>query len=104
MWFDGSQFAPAPADVLGNTPAGVVRGPGRQIWDISLRKEFGLRREGWKLRFQADFFNAFSRPNYRFSTLTALIADNTNINNGSYGTVSPPGPPRQIQFGLKLSF
>ena len=56
------------------------------------------------MRFQTDFFNAFNRVNYRFSSLNALIANNTNLNNGLYGKVSPPGPARQIQFGMKLTF
>ena len=103
-WFDGSIYANAPADVLGNTQPGAVRGPSRYLWDISVRKEFKLPKEGWKLRFQTDFFNAFNRVNYRFSSLNALIANNTNLNNGLYGKVSPPGPARQIQFGLKLTF
>ena len=104
LWFNRSAFAAAAADTLGTSAPGMVRGPGRYLWDISLRKEFPLPREGWRLRFQTDFFNAFNHVNYRFSTLTALIANNTNINNGSYGKVSPPGPPRQIQFALKLTF
>ncbi len=103
-WFDGSIYTNAPADVLGNTQPGAVRGPSRYLWDISARKEFKLPKEGWKLRFQTDFFNAFNRVNYRFSSLNALIANNTNLNNGLYGKVSPPGPARQIQFGLKLTF
>src|SRR6266542_2303962 len=103
-WFDGSIYANADPDVLGNTAPGAVRGPSRYLWDISVRKEFKLPKEGWKLRFQTDFFNAFNRVNYRFSTLNALIANNTNLNNGLYGKVSPPGPARQIQFGLKLTF
>ncbi len=103
-WFDGSIYANAPADVLGNTQPGAVRGPSRYLWDISVRKEFKLPKEGWRLRFQTDFFNAFNRVNYRFSSLNALIANNTNLNNGLYGKVSPLGPARQIQFGMKLTF
>ena len=104
LWFNKTAFAAAAPDVIGNSPTGAVRGPGRNIWDISLRKEFGLPREGWKLRFQADFFNAFNHSNFRFSSINALIANNTNINNSAYGTVTSAGPPRQIQFALKLTF
>lgn len=61
-------------------------------------------RESWRLRFQTDFFNAFNRANFSFDTLTALVTNNTNINDGAFGTVTAAGPARQIQFGLKLNF
>lgn len=102
-WFNTAAFTQAADTHLGNSFPGVVRGPGLYTWDISMRKEFAIR-ESWRLRFQTDFFNAFNRANFRFDSLTALVANNTNINDGSFGTVTAAGPARQIQFGLKLNF
>ncbi|HZR28209.1 MAG TPA: carboxypeptidase regulatory-like domain-containing protein [Terriglobales bacterium] len=102
-WFNTAAFAAAPDTRLGNSFPGVVRGPGLYTWDLSLRKQFNIQ-ENWRLRFQTDFFNAFNRANFRFDTLTALVANNTNINDGSFGTVTSAGPARNIQFGLKLTF
>jgi hypothetical protein len=53
--------------------------------------------ERFNLQFQADIFNAFNRTNFRDL--------DTNLNNTTtFGTISTSGPPRNIQFGLKLTF
>ena len=74
---------------------GTLRGPGAQTWDFSLRRNFGLT-ERFKLRFQADIFNAFNRTNFRDLE--------SNLSSAAFGTISTSGPPRNIQFGLKLTF
>jgi hypothetical protein len=83
-------------------------GPGLQVADLSLFKQFKFT-ERWQLQFRAEFFNAFNHPNF--------AAPNANIASpGSFGkvssTLSPilgadsggPGDPREIQFALKLYF
>jgi len=52
--------------------------------------------ERFNLRFQADIFNAFNRTNFRDL--------DSNLSNAAFGTISTSGPPRNIQFGLKLTF
>jgi len=104
QWFNTAAFAPAPADQLGNSGAGMVRGPGLYKWDFSLRKEFGLRSENVKLQFRADLVNAFNHTNFRFSSTSADIVNNTLIGNGSYGAPSESGPARNLQLGMTLTF
>lgn len=83
-------------------------GPGLQMWDLSLFKQFKFT-ERWQLQFRAEFFNAFNHPNF--------AAPNAYIGSpGSFGkvsnTLSPilgndsggPGDPREIQLALKLFF
>jgi len=89
---------------LGNSGAGLVRGPGLYKWDFSLRKEFGLGREDLKLQFRADVVNAFNHTNFRFSSQTSELVNNTNISSGDYGHPTTAGPPRQIQLGMRLTF
>jgi hypothetical protein len=62
----------APDTRRGTCGVGTLEGPGAQTWDFSLRRNFGLT-ERFKLRFQADIFNAFNRTNFRDleSNLTA---------------------------------
>jgi hypothetical protein len=103
QWFNPAAFALAPDNRLGDSRAGTVRGPGLYKWDFSLRKEFGLT-ERFKLQFRGDMVNAFNHPNFRFSTTSADIADNTNLSSGSFGHPTAAGPPRQIQLGLRLTF
>jgi hypothetical protein len=94
-WANPASFAAAPDSRRGTCGVGTIEGPGAQTWDFSLRRNFGLT-ERFKLRFQADIFNAFNRANFR--DLEA------NRSNAAFGTISTSGPPRNIQFGLKLIF
>ena len=66
-----------------------------QSWDFSLRRRIGLT-EKFKLQLQADIFNAFNRANFRDLE--------SSLSNAAFGTLGTTGPPRNIQFGLKLTF
>ncbi|HKP80589.1 MAG TPA: carboxypeptidase regulatory-like domain-containing protein [Pyrinomonadaceae bacterium] len=94
-WVRRDAFAIAPDTRRGTCGVGTILGPGAHTWDFSLRRNFGLT-ERFKLRFQADIFNAFNRANFRDLEV--------NLSNGAFGTISTSGPPRNIQFGLKLIF
>jgi hypothetical protein len=94
-WINKAAFGSAPADRFGNSGAGVVEGPGLQSYDLSIAKNFRVR-EGWNLKFQTDFFNAFNVANF-----TGLIV---NANDKSYGTLPTAYPSRNLQMQLKLNF
>jgi len=94
-WVRRDAFAIAPDTRRGTCGVGTILGPGSHTWDFSLRRNFGLT-ERFKLRFQADIFNAFNRANFRDLEV--------NLSNAAFGTISTSGPPRNIQFGLKLIF
>jgi len=94
-WINPAAFATAPDGRRGNSGAGIVKGPNLQTWDFSLRKQFRLT-ERFRLRFQSDMFNAFNRANFR--------TPGTVVTNAGFGTISATGPPRNIQFALKLDF
>jgi carboxypeptidase family protein len=96
-WARKEAFAAAPDTRRGNCGVGTLEGPGAQTWDFSLRRRFSLT-EQFKLQFQADIFNAFNRANFRD------LESNLSAANGAFGTISTAGPPRNIQFGLKLTF
>src|ERR1043165_6936473 len=94
-WVRRDAFAIAPDTRRGTCGVGTIEGPGSQTWDFSLRRNFALT-ERFKLRFQADIFNAFNRTNFRDLE--------SNLSSAAFGTISTSGPPRNIQFGLKLTF
>ncbi|HEU0251495.1 MAG TPA: carboxypeptidase regulatory-like domain-containing protein [Pyrinomonadaceae bacterium] len=94
-WGNRAAFAPAPDSRRGTCGVGTLEGPGSQTWDFSVRRRFNLT-EQFNLQFQADIFNAFNRTNFRDL--------DSNLNNAAFGTISTSGPPRNIQFGLKLTF
>ena len=95
-WVNRNAFQPAPATRRGTCGVGTVEGPGAQTWDFSLRRKFQVT-ERFNLQFQADIFNAFNRANFR-------DLDTNLSNTNTFGTISTSGPPRNIQFGLKLTF
>ncbi len=69
-WVNPNAFAPASALGAGDAPIGDIIGPNFFQWDLSLRKIFTLPfREGLRLQFQADAFNAFNRANWNNPTL-----------------------------------
>jgi hypothetical protein len=69
-----------------------------------MRKQFSLS-ERFKLRFQADMFNAFNRANFRAPDVAfGTLNPNGTPSNAAFGKISTTGPARNIQFGLKLNF
>jgi hypothetical protein len=94
-WANRAAFAAAPDSRRGTCGAGTLSGPGSQTWDFSLRRRIAIN-ETFRLQLQADIFNAFNRSNFRDLE--------PNLSNAAFGTVASTGPPRQIQFGLKLTF
>jgi hypothetical protein len=94
-WFNTAAFVAAPAERRGTAGVGILRGPGLYVWDSSIRKVFRIN-ERFRLRFQADLFNAFNHANFR------NLSSKTSSKN--FGQVAEAGPGRNIQFGLKLNF
>jgi hypothetical protein len=95
-WINPAAFATAPDTRRGNSGVGNVIGPSLYLWDFSMRKQFQLT-ERFRLRFQADMFNAFNRANFKNPATTVT-------NTTTFGKISSTGPARNIQFGLKLDF
>ncbi len=97
-WFDINAF-PLPADgTFGNSGKNVLDGPGLNVADLSIRKQFELT-ERYRLEFRAEFFNSFNHPN--FAQPDNFIDDGP----GSAGVITDTAlAMRQVQFGLKLSF
>ncbi|HJP90349.1 MAG TPA: carboxypeptidase regulatory-like domain-containing protein [Pyrinomonadaceae bacterium] len=94
-WINPAAFGPAPDTRRGNSGVGIVTGPNLQTWDFSMRKQFTIS-ERFNIRFQADMFNAFNHTNLRGPSTVRTTA--------GFGTITTAGPPRNIQFGLKLNF
>ncbi|MGH9744302.1 MAG: carboxypeptidase regulatory-like domain-containing protein [Candidatus Acidiferrum sp.] len=100
---------PAPG-TFGTCAPWKYYGPGIQMWDLSLFKQFKIT-ERWKAEFRTEFFNAFNHPNFAnpsagfnpaslggFGKVTNTIAPILGSDSGG------PGDPREIQFALKLYF
>jgi hypothetical protein len=103
-FFNTCAFADPPSGSFGDVSRNSVQGPGYQIWDFSVFKNFAIT-ERTKLEFRAEFFNVFNHPNLQF----AKSGPQNSINTTTFGTpqfgfLTGARDPRQIQLALKLSF
>jgi len=96
QWLNRAAFASAPEGRRGNSERGQFDGPSYHVWDISLRKQFGIS-DDVRLQVQADFFNAFNMVNWG--------NPNTDLNSANFGLITGiTGQPRNIQLGIRLIF
>ncbi len=102
-WFNTAAFGQAPEDRRGNASPGSIIGPGRHVWDISMRKQFAVT-EKVRLQFRGDMFNMFNHVNLNLCTggnCGGLVTSQAAVN---YGTITNAAPGRQVQLGLRLTF
>src|SRR5208283_5162574 len=97
-WVNPNAFVIASPLGAGDAPIGNIIGPHLYQWDLSLRKTVDLPfREGMRLQFQADAFNAFNHANW----------NNPNVSNAgtaSFGQITGSLPARVLQLGAKFNF
>jgi hypothetical protein len=91
----GKTFVAPSPDAYGNSAPNIVRGPGRNNWDLSLFKQFPVG-EGKTFQFRVEAFNVWNHASFR--------NPNMNASSRDYGTISDAGPPRLLQLGLKFIF
>ncbi len=94
-WFDTRAFVFAPYGSFGNSGRNILDGPGYQDVSLSLVKDSPIR-EGLRIQFRAEFFNAFNHAN--FDLPDAFLGSPT------FSRISSAESPRRTQFGLKLIF
>lgn len=94
-WFNPAAFT-SPVLAYGNFGRDVLRGPAFYNADLSLLRNIHIReRLTAQLRFES--FNTFNLMN--------LGSPATSVGSGNLGQItSIQGSPRNLQFGLKLSF
>jgi hypothetical protein len=96
-WFSPC-FQPVPSGEIrpGNAGRGTIRGPGSQIWSISMFKNFQLT-ERVSLQLRLETFNTFNHPN-------PSGIGSTNITSGLYNQITSFRDPRIVQLAGKLYF
>ena len=95
-WFDPNAFA-VPSFSYGDFGRNGLRSASVYDADFSLFKNFPVG-ERFLVSFRAEFFNAFNIQNYSPPSSTTIGVA------GAGQVTSNVLPPRQIQFGLHLSF
>ena len=107
QWFDPSSFS-QPAcltgpDCYGNLRHNVVRGPGRDNWNLSLNKDFVLSAErGSRIEFRAESYNTWNHTQFKGDYNNTGI--DTNFSSGTFGQVQSAFDPRVFQIGLKVIY
>jgi hypothetical protein len=106
-WFNPSTSvfsAPVCAtgpDCYGNAPFDALRGPGRDNFDLSLKKLFSFT-ERFKMEFRADAFNAWNHTQFHGDDNNGGIG--LNVGSSNFGQVTSAFDGRQFQLGLKFMY
>jgi outer membrane receptor protein involved in Fe transport len=97
-WINTAAFATPAPFTFGNAGRNILRSQGAKNFDLSIFRSFPLPlREGMRLEFRGEAFNAFNTPRY-----AAPVA---NLSNSNFGQVlSTANSERQFQFGAKVIF
>jgi hypothetical protein len=103
-FFDTSVFAaPGPNDP-GNSPRVVIRGPGVNLWDMSLSKRFPLASERKNLEFRWETYNTFNHTQYSGINTSAQFNPAGQQVNAQFGQVTSTRLPRVMQGTLRFVF
>ncbi|HWC98351.1 MAG TPA: carboxypeptidase regulatory-like domain-containing protein [Candidatus Sulfopaludibacter sp.] len=101
QWYNPAAFILPAVGTYGNLGRGVFEGPGMADLDVSLFKRMALS-EKTALQFRAELFNVLNHVNLGTPNATVFSGTATNAAAGLITTLATT--PRQIQFGLKLTF
>jgi hypothetical protein len=105
-WFNPCAFT-SPIGAFGTFPRNALRGPAVYTMDVSLSKSIPLG-ERFKVQFRMETFNVFNIQNWDTpananltinSSGSTIAAGVGKISNLAQGTT-----PRQIQFGVRLTY
>ncbi len=83
------------AGQFGDAGRNIARGPAYTNVDLSLVRTFSLSART-RLQFRAEAFNIANHANFGLP-----VAD---LNSANFGRILSAGPPRLLQFGMKLMF
>ena len=106
QWADGwgnagTLFSAPCLGCVGNLGRNTFVGPAFTSFDTSLFKNLKIT-ERVAMQFRAEAFNVFNHTNFQLPG--AGGATNNQINRASFGQAGGTFNPRQMQFGVKISF
>jgi len=103
QWFNTAAYVPGGSTstesnyygYYGNAQNGTIRGPGQELYNMSLFKEFRPYRSS-VLEFRAEAFNLFNHANPN--------NPNASISNGNVNKITGTADPRIMEFALRYKF
>lgn len=96
VFFNTLAFAIPAAGTFGNAGRFTIIGPGSNLLNLSLRKNFRLNEGTRRLEFRWQVTNALNHPNY--------AGVGTVVNALNFGRVTGVSAMRQMEIGLRLNF
>jgi hypothetical protein len=87
QFFNTSVFAAPGLNDPGNSPRVVIRGPGVNLWDMSLSKHFPLKNEHRNLEFRGDLQYVQSHAVRRHQHVGAIQPGRPQV-NAQFGQVT----------------
>jgi hypothetical protein len=103
-WFDTTVFKRPGMNEIGNAPKDVIRGPGRNNWDVTLFKNFPVKSEQRVLQFRWEFYNVFNHTQFSSVNTSAQFDLTGKQVNGLFGTATAARSPRVMQVSLRFRF
>jgi hypothetical protein len=104
-WLNPSGLGVPALGAWGNLPYDYARGPGLQIWNLSLFKNFVFSEaRGSQFELRLETFNSFNHGNPTGVNTSWDPTATAPLGGTGFGTVNNYFPARIIQLGGKLSF
>jgi len=106
QYFDTSVFSPEPVGTFGNAKRNFFHGPGFNYDDMTLYKDFPLRKESQYVEIRMEAYNAFNHANFAAPSgnLSAGPGVFGYVNNVDQNGTSDPLPGRAVQLVGKIYF
>ncbi len=102
-WFNPAAFAAPALGTYGDLGHDLIRGPGRDDWNLSLFKSFVISEaRGSRFEFRAESFNTWNHTQFKGDYNNGGIS--TNVGSSNFGQVTSAFDPREFQLGAKLIF
>jgi len=105
--FNTAAFAPPTKDEfgIGNAPKDVFRGPGTNVFDVSLYKNVPLSSsDRYRLQFRFEFYNFFNHASFQGVDTTARFDAAGKQVSGTFGQYTSTLDARRIVLGAKFYF
>jgi len=111
QYFNPAAFQPALMGTFGNSARNILQGPGTNVCDLGIFKNFPFK-EHYRLQFRVEMFNAFNRTHFDLPATNPSSPGSFGhiYSTKGYGGGSGGGqeqnvfgiPNRLMQLGLKL--